>query len=63
MKQTQGIKRACLALGNATLPVFQLLLQYTSKKTLFDSHNHLPVPLGPGTVQAVTGVSLLLKTA
>ncbi len=50
------MKLVCLALRNATLPTFQRLLQYAGKNTLFVSHNHLPVPFGPGTVQAFTGV-------
>jgi hypothetical protein len=39
---------ACLALETATLPAFQQPLHNTGKKTLFDSHDHLPKPFGWG---------------
>ena len=43
--------------SSRTLPAFQPPLQYAGKNMLFNSRDHLPVPFGPGTVQAFTGVS------
>ncbi len=39
------------------LPTFQRLLHDADKNILFDSHDHLPVPFDPGTVQAFAWVS------
>jgi len=42
-------------LETATLPAFQQPLHNTGKKTLFDSHDHLPKPFGWGPFRPSPG--------